>query len=385
MAPSFFSSKKSPGQKTQEDQPSVLAVVRTMQDDLDDIKSGKPGKEAPISGEKKPFSPAFAKESSGTAVNPFREEGEQKQSPAMGSSPFGIVRPVNRPLANFSRRPVLDNGLTSMVPEGALIINEPQKSRTGLIIGIISVIGILFFSGVAWYLFSDTLRGLWGRAPVPEAVERSGAMPETPVLKLLPFSVDTPNYLPINTEIVSPEDIRTALSQAVSRIREADISSPIEFLVTDQNNNPLAFSRFAFLLGLDLDPTLLALIDETFSLYAYDDAGRSRLGLALTLTDASTAAAAITKTETGLPYTLRSLILESDIIVSGSLVFRSSTHDRFLVRFANVDSIRGVSIDYSLDDDRWYIGTSKDTLRSMLDMRTEQTDEAPQSPQSGAL
>ncbi|MFZ2299695.1 MAG: hypothetical protein WAW00_01000 [Candidatus Moraniibacteriota bacterium] len=386
MASSFFSGKQASEQKAKKETPSALAVVRTMQDDLNDIKSGTQGGQDPVADERKqPLSPVFKKEPSGAALNPFSEKGEQ-QLPAMaGSSPFGIVGRANRPVADFSQRPQLDNGLTSMVPEGALTINEPKKSRKWLIAGILSVIIILFVSGGAWYFFSDTLRGLWETAPVPEAAEQSDVTPEIPAPKPLPFSLDTPNYLPINTEVVSPEDIRKTFSQAADRIRTAGIASPVEFLVTDQNNNPLAFSRFAFLLGLDLDPELLALIDETFALYAYDDAGRARLGLVLTLTDTPAAATAITKTETGLPYALQPLILETELAVSRSLVFRTSAYDRFSVRFANIDSIRAVSLDYVLDENRWYVGTSKDTLRAMLDTGAKRTDEAPQSPRNGAL
>lgn len=380
MALSFFSSKKPAGQQTKEETPSVLAVVRTMQDDLDDIKSGRRD-DAPVQDGRKSPEPAFRKVSSGQAANPFSEAEEVPRPDTGGadkaSNPFGIPSRMNmRPIGDFSQRPTLENGLTSMVPDGALIINEPKNTHTGLILGIVAAVFILFLSAGAWYFFADTLRGLWETAPVPETIGIPDAAPTLPEPKALPFSVDTPNYLPIDTEAVSPEDIRSTFSQVASRIREAAIASPVEFLVTDQNNNPIAFSRFAFLLGLDLDPELLALIGETFSLYAYDDAGRARLGLALALTDVPAAGLAITKTESGLPYALRSLILEPDTVVPGSLVFRSSAHDRFPVRFANVDSIRGISIDYALDNDRWYIGTSKDTLRAVLDAIARPRSEA---------
>ena len=381
MAPSFFSSKKPAGQKTKEEMPSVLAVVRTMQDDLDDIKRGKRD-DAPQDG-RKPPEPAFQKVPSGPAANPFSEAAEAPQSGVAGAdkavNPFGVPSRMNmnRPIGDFSQRPTLENGLTSMVPDGALIINEPKQGRKPLLIGIIAVFAVLVcLAGAFWYFTAGDLGKLLGTDPVPEVIGIPDVSPAPPVPKPLPFSIDKPNYLPIDTEVVSPEDIRTTLSQAAGRIGEADIASPVEFLVTDRNNNPLAFSRFAFLLGLDLDPELLALIDEPFALYAYDDSGRARLGLALTFTDVPAATALVTKTETALPYALRPLILEPDALVSQSLIFRSSAHDRFFVRFANIESVRGISIDYALDDDRWYIGTSKDTLRAILDAAPHPIEEA---------
>ena len=362
-----------------------------MQDDLDDIKSGTQ-ETVPIQDKEQKYPDAsFGKKSSYLVINPFSEEGErisQPQEEGMGKqgNPFGVsVQRMSQPASNFSQRPVLGNGLTSMVPEGALIINEPKKSNKTLIIGIIVIfIAIFCVVGALWYFTAGDLGKLLKTDPVPEASESPLELPETPAPKPLPFSLDKPNYLSVDTEVVSSEDIRKTLAQAALRIKEADISKPVEFLVTDRNNNPLAFSRFAFLLKLGLDSDLLALIDEPFSLYAYNDTVGVRLGLVLTFKDAQAAAPVIAKTESGLPYALQTLIFESDAVVPESLVFQSSTSGRFPIRFTNIGSAGNVSFDYVLDGDRWYIGTSKDTLRAILDMATYPAGEEEQSVKNEA-
>ncbi len=364
MAPSFFSKKQNPEKKAVQTEPGASVVVRTMQDDLDDIKSGRQDRE-PVQEEQQ--KPAFGPVSSGVS-NPFSKEAQDH--------PFGIA-PTNiqRPMSNVLPRSVLDNGLTSMVPEGGLIINEPQKSRKWLIISIILAIVTLFLLGGGWYFFSDNVRGLFKTESVlPEITEKTEEVPEITAPKSLPFSLDTPNYLSIDTEVVSVGDIQKIFSQAADRIKEAEIASPVEFFVTDQNNNPLAFNRFAFLLKFDLDADLLALIGETFSLYAYDDAGSVRFGLLLNVTDPQKAAAAITKEEAGLPYALRTLITEPEVSVSSTSTFQSSSYNQFPVRFTNIDDTRKISFDYVLDGQRWFIGMSKDTLRAILDMSMKQAD-----------
>ena len=202
-------------------------------------------------------------------------------------------------------------------------------------------------------------------------VEKSSDAQKNTSPKQYPFSLDKPNYLSLNVETVSPSEFQKTLSQTAERIKAADIKEPIEFLITDQSNNPLAFSRFAFLLKLELDSKLLALTNESFSLYVYNDGGQARLGLAVSFNDPQAAALLIAKTESNLPYALRTLILEPNINVGKSLGFRSTAYNQFAIRFANINSEKNLSLDYSLDKAQLFIGTSKNTLRIILDANTK--------------
>lgn len=347
-----------------------------MHDDLEDIKSG---------GNKHPQSQteigAYESTDTGAAssvVNPFSEEGEklfqsqEKEAENKQSNPFGVVpgRP-SRPVSGFSQHPMLENGLVPLVERGALLSSRPTIIRSPLLIGGIGgVIALLVLAGI-WYFLLGNKEKTPESASTATVIEKTSEVPGNVTSKQPPFSKDLPNYLSFNTEIVSPEDIRQILSQAANRIKEAGITEPIEFLITDQNNNPLAFSRFAFLLKLDLDPEIISLADEAFSLYAYNDAGHSRLGLVLTFKDTQAATALIEKTEAELPYALRALILEPNISVGRKLSFRSTGYNQFSVRFANIDSDQGISLDYSVNNNRLFVGTSKNTLREILDASTK--------------
>lgn len=377
MALSWFSGKQSSEHSFPEKSSGAVLVVRTMQDDLRNIDNGGQDSLQPPAeiGQYKSADTASGTAPSSLAVNPFSEEGErlfQSQTQESGNqqgNPFGVVpNPSNnRPFPNFSQQPVLENGLTPLVARGELLSNMPTISRKPLWIGVIGAVVLLLAAAGIWYFFFSNEEQASESASSSAVIEKTSGMPENLPPKQSPFALDKPNYLSFNTETVSPQDIVRTLSQAADRIREADIREPIEFLITDQNNNPLAFSRFAFLLKLELDSDVLALIDEKFSFYIYNDAGHPRFGLVLTLKNVQAAAVLIEKTESALPYALRTFILEPNVIVGKQLSFRSTGYDQFLVRFANIDSDQNISLDYSLYGGQLFIGMSKNTLRAVLD------------------
>ncbi len=377
MAPSLFSSKQSPEHTFSGESSETVFAVRTMQDDLKNIENGGQGSLQPPAeiGQYKSADTAFGAGAASLAVNPFSEEGEQlfqtqaKEAGNQQGNPFGVVpnRPNSRPFLDFSQQPILENGLTSLVKRGELLSNHATVSRKSLWIGGIGdVIVLLVLAGIAYFFLGNKEQPLVS-VPFPAIIEKISEIPENSTPKQSPFSKDSPNYLSFNTETVSPENIRQAFSQAANRIKEADIREPIEFLITDQNNNPLAFSRFAFLLKLSLDPDMIALVDEAFSVYVYNDFGYPRLGLVLTFRDIQAATSLIEKTEAGMPYALRGLILEPNISVGKNLSFRSTAYDQFSVRFANIESNQNISFDYSLYGSQLFAGMSKNTLRAILD------------------
>ena len=363
MAFAWFSNKQSPKPESSRSSSEADPLVRTMQDDIESIKSGNVSP--------KPFQ--FKQvPSSRTTANPFGAEGEQLSPAEQVGNPFGIVPEQfqSRP-AEQLEQPKLDNGLNVLVPAGELLVNQPQNNHRKLRLIIIIMAILLLLGGGAFYFFWNNQSQEPENLPVPAAVTETPVDVPPDIIPESPFALDKPNYLSINTETVSPAEIRQILSQTAERVKGAQITTPIAFLITDQNNNPLAFSRLAFLLKLDVASEALDLIDETFTVYIYNDASNMRLGLALTLKDAQAAALALAKTEPSLPYAFRALILEPDVSVAKNITFRSNAYNQYSIRFANIDSERGLSLDYALKDNQWYIGMSKYTLRAILDMNAK--------------
>lgn len=398
MASFLFTDK--PAKQTSENKTSKAAfAIRTMRDDLEGAKNEEPESLQSQSSSPQPqFSnetfqdPApsspITTETSFAAANPPLDE-KSKEEERILQNPFGVISDTvpEQPLSyssstpSFSAQPITEKGLSSPMFEGSIIVNQQSKGKVKLLITL-AVILFLFAAGGAWYFllggkeqFYDAKEKVMKFLFLSDinVVEQISNLPKIPEEGEAPkseiYSSDKPNYLPFNTETVSPEDIRATFSQIASRIQESNITKPIEFLVTDQNNNPLAFNRFAFLLKLDLDPEMLSLAEESFSLYAYNDTGSVRFGMILDFkeTQTETIADIIKKTESGLPYALRALIIEPDSNISKKTTFQSSDYNQFQIRFVNIDIERKITIDYVLYNNRLFVGTSKETLRAILD------------------
>lgn len=317
-----------------------------------------------------------ASEPEKASANPFRpvskQEVDRKQDIPKNnlSHPFGVAPLAEKTPPAFSptQAPVLENGLTSLLPQGELLTNQPAGRHTPAWV-LPSIGGIVVVAcGIGiWYFFFYTDESLLESNVPGNFVQEIPLTNMNSVPMQGPFSLDKPNYLSLNTETVSSLDIKKILLEKADRIKEAGISVPVEFFVTDQNNNPLAFSRFAFLFDFGLDADILALTEESFSLYAFNDQGQVRFGLALDFKNKDAAAALLAKTEAGLPYALRSLIVESDISAPQKSVFRSAQYGQSAIRFTNIDGDRNISLDYALNNSRLFLGMSKNTLRALLD------------------
>lgn len=387
MAFSLFSQKESSEHTSPTQASEGVVEIRTMKGDLENIKNGGEGLSQPETEVPtyKSVSPSFSPGSSPLAVNPFSEEGEKLfepqekktevlQKPAQ-ANPFGVAPspPQRSPAPFIAAQSIMKNGLNSAVPEGGLLINQQSSNKKKMTSIVLFGTALLFFVlGGAWYFFvKGNADGSLESGLSSGVVEKSSEAQKNASPKQYPFSLDKPNYLSFNVETVSPSEFQKTLAQTAERIKTADIKEPIEFLITDQSNNPLAFSRFAFLLKLELDPKLLALTNEAFSLYVYSDGGQARLGLVVSFSDPQAAATLIAKTESNLPYALRTLILEPNITVGKSLGFRSTAYNQFAIRFTNINSEKNLSLDYSLDKAQLFIGTSKNTLRVILDVNAK--------------
>lgn len=228
---------------------------------------------------------------------------------------------------------------------------------------------ILALTGlVLWYFWRNIPVATAPEAEVPETAVSPETLPTDPAQEA-PFSLDTANYLSLDTETATKESVQTSINQKTLRLAKAKVTAPVEFLVTDKNNNPIAFSRLAYLMGLSFDPSLLMLLDEPFSLFLYQDASVTHIGISLTLKEPSIeGVAAIEEQEEKLPQAFQNLFYD-DLVAPQKIDFRSGVYNGETVRYVNIDTEKNLSFDYTFRGNKWLIGTSKDTLRAILDKK----------------
>lgn len=186
------------------------------------------------------------------------------------------------------------------------------------------------------------------------------------------FSPEKPNYLSIDIENSTPESIQQLFIQTASEIKESGISVPVEFVITDQNNNPIAFSIFSIFSGMKLS-SVLDNFNEEFSLYIFLDSSageasqkNARLGLAINLKDEQTAVTAMSAKEKTIATDLLFLLLDNNILIAGG-IFQDNTKDGVPIRYVNFSTGGSLSIDYAFTDGQLIIATSKNTMWAILD------------------
>lgn len=282
-------------------------------------------------------------------VSPF-----QGASPFLSSAPEKKKAPVVKEPAPVEKKEVIPQ---EAKPSFSF---ERKKMTIFALIGL----GVLIIGVLVWYFLKDTPKEL---APSEEVVIPDTVLPpaETSVA-FLPFVPDAPNYLSLDIETVTAQSLSVIVSGAGAKIVEASMKQPVEFLLTDKNNNPLAFSRFAYLMNIDFSEETLASFGESFSLFLYNDAGIVKTGLVLTFADPSKSENVIKTKERSLPFSFRTVLFQ-DFAVPREVVFRSGIYKEQAVRFVNIDTAKNISFDYAFYKDRLFIGTSKDTLRAILD------------------
>ncbi len=319
-------------------------------------------------------------------TNPFPVESPTKEAPASAQLSQPVVPPppleqekkemsvTSMPTPVFSPSPLLDTPVKSVSDQGnsslppALIFES--NSRKGWWLALLFVVFAGVLGGLYYYFYVYAARE---GAEVTSGSTSTGVDTETttqstdPIGSSAEFSLTSPNYLPLNVETVSVADIQLQLRNTAERIRLSRIQQPVEFFVTDQNNVPLAFSRFVVLANVKLPTSLVSATEESFSLFLFNDQGKNRVGWRVGLKDKNAGQEVLRKNQESLPGLFQNLFLESVAAPLKKEAFQKSIYQGSVIYYSNVLGKEQLSFDYTVLENDWYVGTSKATLRAILD------------------
>jgi hypothetical protein len=309
--------------------------VHTMKDDLKKIDS-------PAAQEKKiESSSADGKESKNS---PFLSQaGWDKKAPKLG----GEVQPGARHSINK-----------------ALI--------TSIIIFIILIAG-----GAGYYFWSTRFNQPEDIPEVPlenSPEDTDTSSNETPVLS--DFSTSQPNYLSLDIMNSDAAGIKNILRDYANKVSALNPSTPIEFLITDSTNNPVPFSTFAQKSTLNFPPDMLAQTKPEFSFFIYPDNGLMNFGLAISLKDGNQMETLFSQNEKNIARQLEPLYLPSTYTLPDNKSFSVSGYNGRTIHYLNITSPEELSVDYTIFNNQLMIGTTKATLRSILDYLDKQKNGA---------
>ncbi|MDQ5902148.1 MAG: hypothetical protein QG606_364 [Patescibacteria group bacterium] len=278
--------------------------------------------------------------------------------------PFGFGQTSNLPPAlTLSQVPKNEK------KENNLVLQDSYASsgqKTWWMLAIFLVFLLVSLGGAYYYFYvyggkSQDGLGDMNTQPAPVVPTPEKNKPD------FDFSLISPNYLSVNVETVSAEGLRAQLEGIGSKMKLAHITTPVEFFVTDQTNTPVAFSRFVVLMGLKLPQNVVSTTEEKFSLFLFNDQGKSRVGLRISLKDGKIAPELLKKAEIDFPVVFQNLFLESKVVLQKKYLYKESSYNGIKIRYVNISEPEMLSVDYSVDGNSWFVGTSKNSLRALLD------------------
>jgi hypothetical protein len=108
---------------------------------------------------------------------------------------------------------------------------------------------------------------------------------------------------------------------------------------------------------------------DNFSLYIYNDQGNIRLGLAVDSKNDVSTKARMFNEEPNLVSEISPLFLDTSFTAPKAVSFNSSNYANTQIYYLNLATMQNqpLSIDYTIFNKKLIIGTSKMTLRSILD------------------
>ena len=403
-------------------EPQEQIMIHTMQDHLDMLAGKLPAANVPSKTEVEPPLGSIAPKGSAAAAGPagspflgplrFSEQpksGAPVQSGQVGQPPVKfdaaavnvsnapVQRPdVAMPFQTAPKAKIYQNlpptsfadqmsevpvapGRTMPAQQPTTVFQKtamPASSGSSkkIIFVFLGLVSLVALAGGGYYLWSTR----YSQPPVEPVAEIPvepvqpeipvNVQPEIPVRK---YSEDKPNYLVIGSvSSQTAETVKSILAKTAGEIMAEGETLPVELVASDETNGQIPFATFAAAAGFKFTPEFMANFTGGFSLFVYNDGGQVRLGLAVQVKPDKIAkdamAAAVKKNEKVLADNLATLFLDASYQL-GANEFKDGKYGDLAIRYLNLNPAMNLSIDYAFSGNQWVIGTSKNSVRAILD------------------
>lgn len=184
------------------------------------------------------------------------------------------------------------------------------------------------------------------------------------------FSTSGPNYLEVDINDSSPEAMKETLKSYVQEVQASGISGAAEFKIVTLEKSPISLSTFLEKMKITFSPELASSLEDDFSLYIYNDQGGPGVGLSIAAKKEADLEDVLINEEGNLPGELAPLFPIAEYTIEKNKKFNSSQYDTFsgvTIRYLNIISPESLSVDYAIYKQKLIIGTTRQTLRSIVD------------------
>jgi len=197
--------------------------------------------------------------------------------------------------------------------------------------------------------------------PVMQTHQTEPPKETEPAKPTLSYSQTNPNYLRVEDNGLILEKLKTTIEQ----ISRENYTAPIEFIITDVQNKPIDFKTFSSLAGLKLSTSLLDLLGDNFSLFIYTETAGPRIGLIIESKNSTSLEKILLQEERMLADELNPLFLEDTY--DKTKLFESTDYSGAKIHYQNIISPDILSVDYAVYQNKLLFGTTRATMRAIID------------------
>lgn len=253
---------------------------------------------------------------------------------------------------------------SSFINEQIIINDEKTKKPRAKLLLLFFILCIIIAAAGGGYYF------LKNKA-LQKNISSENNAPSNEVVAITPalekYSTQQPNYLKVDMANASPEQIRATLKGVLLDVEKTPSTTLLEFIITDANNNPVSFPIFAIAAGINFSNETKANLEESFSLFIFNDNNNIRLGLSLRPKNKALALTQMLSQENHLIENLTPLYLEETISTPKNSFFKDSSYNNIKIRYFNIAQEKSLSLDYAFNEESLLIATSRDSLRAIID------------------
>ncbi len=303
-----------------------------------------------------------------------------ESSPGISGSPTSFSGSVNSAFGDNGHDDELHLNADTLGPsegEDLHITEKPsifKRIFTSLaILVLLALIGVGLYVLWTWWQGNVQTDDMQGNADGQEIVQEGdgGEIVDDefyiPNPEAVQYSADLPNYITLSSvNADGASALETQMGIIRANLSEQDISAPISFIVVNENEAPYSFRAFAQRTNLTFPQEILDLSGEQFEIFAYKDLGDVRFGLAFDAEDEALMRERMLAREGELPLVMESF-LPPGLYVEEFKPFADNIYGSYPVRYTNLTEQNIESIDYSVGNERVFIGTTLKTLRAILE------------------
>lgn len=367
-----------------------LGKVRTFKEDLENFGKGIPSEEItdtrniPPKAPEEPQPPAPAPEKKEysepkvafphdkkIAINPFQSipTPPPVSSPVASPAPGGLPEFKSTPSSDY----FAENKSSKTAPPKHAPTpsnNPPSKKVISKFLVFLLIVPILIAAGAGFYYY-------WFYIKIKTiATPPAGETPVTPPQNTTPAPT-TPNKslqsLVVDTS-QSPTEVKNAVQKfATEFAASAGENDLVELKIIGKDNQPIGKKDFFASFGATIPNSTLMKLSEDYSLFAKKEQGIAKLGLVFKTVTSAGLADEMKKWEPTITTDLKPLYLDRNVSTM-KVSFSSSKYKNADIRYFNfLSPVAVTSLDYSIISNFLVIGTSKESMRSILDYMSDNT------------